>query len=92
MATANNAEESDSDKYLPLPKPSPKLNNKCFQSASKIVSQQHKKSCSKDPEHDEPKQEVLEQSVPDTTQDLSNDDNKSASKGKLNITTLGLPK
>ena len=47
--------DSESDDYIPLPEPPPKLNNKCFPSASRIAAQRHKKSCN---DHDKPKQDI----------------------------------
>ena len=63
MTTPDDAADSDSKKYKPSLEPAPKLNNKCYPSASRIASQQCKKLCT---DHDEPKQNTMDQSTPET--------------------------
>ena len=89
----DDAANSDSKEYKPSLEPAPKLNNKCYPSASRITSQWHKKSHT---DHDEPKQNTTDQSTPETPADgevnPNQNDTAEPAKGKLNITIVGLPK
>ena len=91
MTTPDETVESDSDDYTPKPEPPPKLNNKHYPSASRIAAHQRKRSCT---EHEEPKQEVTDNSKLESSEEVPADSNvpqtDKATKGELNITTVGL--
>ena len=88
MAVVEEPANSDSDEYLPQPKPPPKLDNKRKPSASRIAAQRHKKQHTDHdkPEHDKNIGVIQEPQHPKSTV------NEKSMKGELNIKTVSLPK
>ena len=93
MTTPDDAANSDSEEYKPSLEQAPKLKNKYYPSAGRIASQQHKKSHT---DHDKTKQNIPDQSTPETPADDNVNPNQTdttkPANGKLNITSVGLPK